>query len=335
MRIFFKKSFFLFVLFVLFNFSASSLQAATELKLALLAPEGSTWAKVMHDWDKELTQLTQGRVKFKFYFGGVMGDERDVIRKMRYGQVHMSAFTGLGLGVVNPEMRILELPFLAQTYDEIDKISAAFQPKLEAGFKKRGFTLLAWNETGFVHVFSNKPVKSLEDMKGMKWWAWDGDPLVEALYKEVGITPIPLSLPDVYTSLQTNLIDAVYSTPLAVLALQWSSRVKYISDVKLTHASGGILISNNAYKMLSAADRSVLEKTAKKYSQILLTRIRSDNEKSYTVLKEQGLKFVSIPPAELKRIQEKCIHVWDQLAGKLYSKEMLAELKAFLQTLRK
>ena len=143
--------------------------AVTEIKLAFLAPEGTTWHKVMTAWNEELFKKTSGQVRFKIYAGGVLGDERDVIRKMRIGQVHAAGFTGLGLGLVNPAVRVLELPMLVENYEEVDALAKHIQPKLEAGFKKKGFVLLAWAETGFVNIFSNKkPISSVSDMERMK-----------------------------------------------------------------------------------------------------------------------------------------------------------------------
>lgn len=303
----------------------STSHAATEIKLAILAPEGSTWHKVMTAWDKELQKKTAGRVKFKIYAGGVLGDEKDVIRKMRIGQIHAAGLTGLGLGIVNPAVRVLELPMLVSNYAEADAVARRIWPKLEAGFDKKGFKVLGAAETGFINIFSNKPISSRDDMKGVKMWAWEGDPLVEEMYKVFKIVPIPLPVTDVMTSLQTHLIDGVYAPPLGAIALQWFTYTKYITDLKLADSTGGIIITKKAYNKIPAADRNVLDKTAKKYSKMLVDRIRVDNEKSYMTLAEAGLEQVKVSDEEVERIRKTSKEVWHKLAGKLYPKELLDE----------
>lgn len=310
--------------------SFSVAQAATEIKVAILAPEGSTWAKVMHEWNDELKQRTEGRLSLKLYPGGVLGDELDVIRKIRIGQCHAGGFTGVGLGAINAEVRVLELPFLFENYTEVDAVSKKIAKRLESGFEKKGFILLGWTETGFVNIFSKKPIASSKDMKGMKMWAWEGDPLVEALYQQFGIVPTPLTLPDVLTSLQTGLIDAVYAPPLAAIALQWFTRTPYLTKENIGYSLGGFLIDKKFYLKLPAADRDILQDTATKFSRILVERTRQDNEASYTSLHGAGLKFISIPPKAMEEIRTTSKNVWEVLAGKLYSTELLREVQTTL-----
>lgn len=306
-------------------FTSANALAVTEIKLALLAPEGSTWHKVMTAWDKELKEKSSGRVALKIYAGGVLGDEQDVIRKMRIGQVHAAGFTGLGLGIVNPAVRVLELPLLVSSYKQADAVTKKIQPKLEAGFDQKGFLLLGWAETGFVNLFSNKPIASLKDMNGMKMWAWEGDPLVEAMYKAFKIVPIPLPITDVLTSLQTKMIDAVYAPPLGAIALQWFTSTKYMSDLKLADSTGGILITKSALAGLSPADAALLKETGRKYAAELVKQTRAENEKSYATLTKAGVKTIAIPPEEVEKIRATCKEIWSSLAGKLYPKELLDE----------
>jgi TRAP-type C4-dicarboxylate transport system substrate-binding protein len=306
-------------------FFATVSHAKTEIKMAILAPENSTWFTVMKQLDDELRQKTAGRVELKIYAGGVLGDERDVIRKMRIGQIHAAGFTGLGLGIINPEVRVLELPMLVSNYKEADALAAALQPRLEKGFLDKGFVLLGWAETGFVNIFSNKPISSRKDMDGKKMWAWEGDPLVEMMYKVFKIVPIPLPLTDVLTSLQTNLIDAVYAPPLAAIALQWFTQTKYITDLKLADSTGGILITKKALEMLSASDSQILKDVVRKYSKILVEKTREDNEKSYKTLLSAGLSEVKVSQKDLEMIKSTSKTVWNDLAGRLYPKALLDE----------
>lgn len=309
---------------LIITFSTSA-HAATEIKLAILAPEGTAWHKVMTAWDKELSEKTQGRVKLKIYAGGAMGDENDIVRKMRIGQVHAAGFTGLGLGIINPSVRVLELPMLVSNYAEMDAVTKKIQPKLEKGFDEKGFVFLGWAETGFVNVFSNKPISSLKDMGGMKMWAWEGDQLVAEMYKAFKIVPIPLPITDVLTSLQTKMVEAVYTPPLGAIALQWFTAVKYMSDLKLADSTGGILMTKQSFSSLSPADQQILRETGRKYAAELVKQTRADNDKSYSTIAKAGIQTVKVDPEEVEKIRATSREVWKALAGKLYSQELLNE----------
>jgi TRAP-type transport system periplasmic protein len=303
--------------------TAGAAHAATEIKLAILAPEGSTWHKVMTAWNRELQEKTKGQVLLKIYPGGTLGDEMDVVRKMRIGQIQAAGLTGLGLGAINPEVRVLELPMLVANYAEADAVAAKIWPKLAPGFEKNGFAVLGVGETGFINIFSNRKIASRADMKGAKMWAWEGDPLVATMYKVFNIVPIPLPITDVLTSLQTKLIDGVYAPPLGAIALQWFTQTKYYTDLKLADSTGGIVMSKKALDAMAPADREILTTTAKKYAKQLIDATRADNESSYAQLAKAGLTKVPIAPEESEQIRQTSREVWTTLVGKLYSKELL------------
>ena len=189
------------------------------LKFATLAPSGSTWMNLLEDWGEEVKIRSDGRLLFKFYPGGVQGDEPDVLKKMRFNQLQGGAFTGYGIGRMYSPARVLELPFLFRDVREVDHVRNQFTAQFQDGFRDHGYELLGWMEVGFVHMFSTQPVDSIEGMKSRRVWLWQGDPLGQAFFNASGISPVPLSIVDVYTSLSTGLIDTVYCTPLAAIAL--------------------------------------------------------------------------------------------------------------------
>ncbi|MCP4605776.1 MAG: ABC transporter substrate-binding protein [Proteobacteria bacterium] len=308
------------------TFLVTGVDASTRIKIATLAPEGTTWMKVMREMAKEVEEKTSGEVKIKFYSGGVMGDEGDVIRKMKFGQVHGGAFTGRGLGDINPEERVLELPFLFDNYEEADCVTKKVQDRLAAGFEKKGFVLIGWAEAGFVYVFTNKPVYTANDIKGVKMWMWEGDPLAKALSKANGIVPVPLDLPNVLTSMQTGLIDAVYSSPYAVVALQWHNRVKYMIDLKLSFATGALLLSKKQFDKLSPEAQKIMREVVAKNCRRLTELTRKENKEAIDVLKKSGIKISGMKPKqEVDKIKKSSTKIYNGLVGTLYSRELLEE----------
>ncbi|MBU2574791.1 MAG: TRAP transporter substrate-binding protein DctP [Elusimicrobia bacterium] len=316
-------------------FSSQPLNAQTLIKFATLAPEGSTWMKVMRQFSAELSSATQGRVKFKFYAGGVSGDEKDVSRKIRLGQLHSAGFTGVGLGEIAPEIRILDTPFLFKTPAEIDHVYSAFDADFRKIFESRGYILLGWAEVGNVYLFSNSPVTKPEDLKPVKMWIWEGDPIAEATFSALKLNPIPLSITDVMTSLQTGMINGIYASPLSVLALQWHTKMKYAFSLSIANASGAVVISKKLFNTLSKEDRKTMTAIADRQLKNLNAASRKDNKKSIATLKKEKITFTNPASPEIVSSFEKMgAQARLALVGKLYSKDLLDKIEAALKQFR-
>ena len=302
-----------------------------KIKFATLAPDGSTWMNVMREFDQAIRDQSNGEMGFKIYPGGVAGDEKDVLRKIRLGQLHSAGFTGVGLGEIYPEVRIFDSPFLFRNYDEVDFIHQKFFDKFADGFEKNGYILLGWADVGFVYVYTNTPVKTLDDMKNVKMWMWEGDPVAEATFKSFGVNPIPLSVIDVMTALQTGMVNGVYVSPLAILTLQWFTKVKYMMEVPLADAAGAVLISKKMFDKIPAQYQKILVDNAKKYFDKLMKLSREDNARSIETLKQNGIQLIPSPPSdELKLFQEKGKQARRMMAEKLYPLELVEEVEQAL-----
>lgn len=281
-----------------FALLSSGVSAAEHtLKFATLAPPGSTWMNLLEDWGRTVSERSQGRLEFKFYPGGVQGDEPDVLKKMRFGQLHGGAFTGYGIGQMYSPARVMELPFLFDNYAEIDHVRARFMPEFERGFQDNGYRLLGWMEVGFVYFFSKHPITTLDDLKQRRIWLWQGDALGAAMFRAGDLAPVPLSITDVFTSLSTGLIDTVYCTPLAAIALQWFTKTQYIVDLPMTNGIGALVVSNRFYDSLPPDLQTLLAETGRETGERLIAATRIDNEKSLEVLEQEGLRFVMDPDA--------------------------------------
>lgn len=306
------------------------------IKFATLAPEGSTWMKSMTELDAELQKATAGRLKFKFYAGGVSGDEKDVVKKVRIGQLHAAGFTGVGLGEIAPEVRVLDAPWLFNDAKELDHIYKNFDKPLTEAVEKAGFVLLGWTELGPIHVFSKNPINGPEDMKKAKMWVWEGDPIAQAAYKAIGVAPIPLSIVDVMSALQTGLVDAVYGPPMGVIALQWFTRTKHIYAVPMAYGTGAVLLSKKFFDGIEPADQKTLRELSAKHLRRLNELSRVENESAMGTLQKQGLKTSGKPSAAtLALYAELGKKARQELAGKLYSAQLLEKIEKSLEEFRR
>jgi len=305
------------------------------IKFATIAPDGSTWMNVMKEYDATIRKESGGRMGFKIYAGGVQGDEKSVLRKIRVGQLHSGGFTGVGMGEIAPKVRILDSPFLVRSDDEVDMLYKEFGKDFEQAFEEGGYVLLGWAEVGFVHVFTSSPIRKGEDLKGIKMWTWEGDPIAETAFRTLGINPIPLSVTDVNTSLQTGLIDAFYTTPYAAIALQWYTRVKYLVDVPLADASGSVLISKKYYDQLPKDLQEILLRNGRLYISKLTQLSRKDNKDALTELKKRGITVLTANQKDILEYVDVGNRSRRALVGKLYSEEFLNKVEKAITDFRK
>ena len=266
--------------------------AAKTLRIATLAPDGSSWHKAFEETAREVYARTNKELEIVIYAGGTMGDEGAMVRKMRHGQLDGAAITSVGLGEINKQLLMLQLPLLFANDSQLDyvrgQMSSTFEGLLDAG----GFRLAAWGDLGFIYLFSNTPVKTPDDIKSTKMWVWDTDPVSKAVMEVAGVNAVELGVPDVLPSLQTGLIDAFTNSPYGSIALQWYTKAAYVTNLKMSVGIGGSVLTNKAWNDLDPAHQQVLtDVTKEKYGE-LVTRIRKDNKKSMKSLKEAGLAVV-------------------------------------------
>ena len=298
------------------------------IKLATLVPKGTSWAKTIQSMAKEIKKETSGKVKFKVYYGGVQGDEPVVLQKTRIGQIHGGIFTGKTLGDIFSDVRAIEIPFNFY-HDEqkalasLEKNKNYFNEKIE----ENGFINLGFYGIGKVYVVSTKKVKSLQELKGIKMWAWEGDKIIRAMMESLELVSVPLALPDVMSSLSTGIIEAAYGPPLAILALQWQNKIKYLIDFPTAYTIGALLITNKQWKKVSAPHREIIKKIAKKYVDEANKHAIEDNKKALSTLKELGVEFVSFNEVDLKQAEKIRNTVTSKLKGNILSSKILKELE--------
>jgi TRAP-type transport system periplasmic protein len=294
------------------------------IKFASIAPEGSTWMNIMREYDAAVRKESAGRLGFKIYPGGVQGEDKDVLPKIRLGQLQSAGLTGFGMGKIAPQLRILDSPFLFESYDEVDHLYTALDAEFTRALQENNFVLLGWAEVGFVYVLSNTPVRSTADMNGVKMWMWEGDLIAEATFKAFGIKPIPLSVIDVLTSLQTGLINGAYTSPLAAIALQWNTRVKYMMGLPLADASGAVVISKTAYDKLPADLQEILTRNGRKFMRELTLKSRKENADAIETLKKNGIQIVDVTsPKSIQEYTDAGKRARQSLVGKLYDQALL------------
>ena len=314
---------------------AASVAKTLEIKIATLAPGGSSWMKTFHSIDAEVREKTDKQVGFKFYPGGVLGDEKDMLRKMHIGQIHGAALTSAGLSAIFNEMDVFQIPFLFESYHEVDYVTEEMGAFFQKGFDENGYILLGWSEAGFVHLMSTTPVATLDNLRKAKVWTWADSPMTKVIFDEANVSAIPLSVPDVLVGLQTGLVDVVYAPPTGAISLQWFTKIKYMTDVNLIYLIGGLVIQKKVFNKISPDHQKILLETCRRRLNELKTTIRQENQEAIQVMVKHGVKIITPTPAQVADFKKVSDQAMQRLEGKSFSKKIRDEVITKIEAYRK
>lgn len=329
----------LIICVVFLSFSATTdnafaKKAKYKFKIASLAPDGSIWMDNFNAFGKEVAEKTNGDVVFRTYAGGSMGDDLAMYRKMRVGQLNGGGFTMSGIAGIVPDFRVMAIPFLFNSYEEVDYVLDGLTPMFKEQFAAKGLHYLAFTEVGFVYAMSTKPVDTLEGLKSTKSWTPTGDSLSTDYLKNVGINSIQLSLPDVLSSLQTGMVETVYNSLYGSIVLQWFTSLKYINNVPSGYAYGAILLDGKKYNKLPKEYQVIIDEAAEKFFPPLIADTRKTNFESREVLTGKGLEFQTPTKEMITDLSSFTQQTIDQAIGELFSQEAYTQMQTLLDRYR-
>ena len=315
---------------------AAPAQAQTQtLKIATIAPESSSWMQDMRAAAEAIEDHTEGRVKFKFYGGGVQGNDKQVQRKMRTGQLHGGAFTSGGLNQFQADADVFSLPLLFNTLEEARYVRQRLEPEVRRRLEDAGYVNFGLAAAGFAYMMSNKPLQTLSDLDGQKIWIPEGDPAGFAALRALGIAPVVMPVTDVMTGLQTSLLDSVTVPPVGAIVFQWHTRLKFITDVPVAYVYAALLIDQKAFGRIGPEDRQVvrevMEGVYRKFDQ---NGVR-DNAKALQALLDSGLQMVEPRVEEIAQWRGIVTRSHEQLGREgVYDGELLNRIQRLIDDYR-
>ncbi len=286
---------------------------AVDIKIASVAPDGSHWMQQMRAGAAEIQSRTGGRVALKFYPGGVMGNDAQVLRKVRIGQLQGGAFTAGGLGERYGPLNLYGIPLMFRSLDEVDVVRRRLDSKLIAGLEQAGFVCFGFIEGGFANLLSNEPISSVEDLRRKKVWVPEGDQSSFLAMQALGLSPVVLPVTDVLTGLQTGLVEVAFASPVAALVLQWHTKVKYITSLPVSYSMGVFAIEKDAFGGLSPADQQVVREVMGRFMSELDEAARTDNERAAEVLASSGVKTVDVNAGDVENWRHAVESIYPEL----------------------
>ena len=297
--------------------------AESEIRIATLAPDGSDWMKEFDKAAAEVKEKTSGRVVLKYFAGGQQGDERDYVRKIKLGQLDGAGVTSIGLSMIEESIRVLEVPMMFKEVGEVDYVADKMWGYFQKKFEAKGFKLNDRGEVGWIFVTSKDKLETIDQFKKAKIWQWGDDVIIGAMFKTLGMTGVPLGVPEVDSSLTSGRLTAAYGSPYATVALQWFSKVKYMTSMPMSFAIGATVVSLEATKKLSAEDQKTVAEIGKSSSKRLRKVIRKANEEAKATMTKRGIVIVKTPPDTIAAFEKAAAEVQKSLVGKVFSQAEL------------
>jgi TRAP-type transport system periplasmic protein len=294
--------------------------AAVTLKLGTLAPLGSPWDKIIKDMGEE---WKAGGVLLKVYPGGELGDEPDMVSKMRTGQIQAGVFTVVGLSQIDKGFSALSIPMLYKTDAESDYVRSKLQPVLEKRLLADGFKILNWGDAGWVMFFGKNPILTPDDLKKAKFFIWGNDTDTMNIWKSAGYSPVPLSATDILPNLQTGLIDSFDTTPLSALSFQWFPLAPHMTNLKWAPLVGATIVTTKAWNSIPLASRPALLKAAAEAGKRFKDEIRTDNQAAIDAMKQRGLIVHDVTDEQYAQWEQLFQSVYPQISGTVVPADMM------------
>jgi TRAP-type C4-dicarboxylate transport system substrate-binding protein len=297
------------------------------IKMGTVAPDGSPWHQILQQMGQDWRNISGGQVELRIYPGGVLGDEPDMIQKMRIGQLQAVALSGSGLSRLEPAVACLQIPLLIDSYEELDYVRDRMAPRLEQAIEKKGYVVLNWGDAGWVHFFTKTPAKRLDDIRRMKLFIMAGDADALELYQSAGFRPVPLATTDMLPALQTGLIDAFDVPPLLAMLNQWFGVAQYMIDIKWAPLVGATIVSKKTWERIPEANRTKMLEAARTAGLRLRGEIRKMGDDAVEAMKKRGLKVITLEAATAAEWQREVEEAYPKLRGRLVAADLFDEVR--------
>lgn len=277
--------------------------SALDLKIASIAPESSPYGRALQRLAGEWQKISGGRVKVRLYHNGIVGDQSDILRKIRIGQIQGGIFTNAGVSGVAREALSVSVPFLIRNDAEFRYVMTGLRPVLDRRFTDSGFKLVAWAEAGWLYFFSRDAVRTPSEMRQLRLGVPATEQDLVNTFKAIGYRPIPLDTTQVLTSLNSGVADAIISSPLLAAGYQWFAIARYMLDLPIAPAAGCILLSERAWNRIPAEFRQPFLDAARRTEETLQSSLEDLDSRAISAMTSYGLQKVTPTPAEIAQWQ--------------------------------
>lgn len=315
--------------------ATTSAQSVVEIRLGTIVPKASLWHETLQYVRQEWRRISNGVVQVKIYPGGVLGDEAEMVRKVRQGTIEAVGLSSVGLSRIDDGVSCLQVPMMFRSYAELDHVRERLATKLEQRIEAKGFKVLNWADGGWVHTFTRTPARTPDDVRKLKLFTTAGDPETERLYKQFGFNVVPLSLTDMVTSLQTGMINAFSVVPLFAQLQESYKLAPNMIDILWMPLVGGTVISQRAWDKIPAVHRPAMREAAVSAGERLRGDIRAMGDAAVHAMEKQGLQVIRLDPATRAAWQSAAEASYPKLRGRYCPADLFDEVQNLRDAFRR
>jgi TRAP-type transport system periplasmic protein len=306
--------FILFVVFLALSSGSTILAQEVVIKLATLAPRDSTWYRILEEMGEGWKQASGGRVRLRIY-AGTQGDESDIMRRLRVGQLQAAAVTTVGLGSIDASTQAFHIPLAFNSSEELEYVQSRVRGRIERALLDKGFVVLNWGEAGWTRFFTKAPVASPDDLRKVKLFVWSTGKSSDDIWKDNGFQPVALSSVDILPGLQTGMIAAINVPPLAALSNQWFAFTGYMTDLPWAPLTGATIIVKSSWEQIPQDLRAALARTAQEAGEKMRKEVRNLEQRAIDEMVKRGLQVVKVPPDTARQWNKMVESIYPRLRG--------------------
>ncbi len=314
--------------------SAASAEPVT-LRFATAAPDGTAWARLFRAMGRDIAADSNGTVVTKWYFGGVAGNEQQMLSRLKKNQLDAVMSGGMMCMSLSPSMRVLRLLGLFQSREEASYVLGRLGPDIDREFARNGFHNVGTAGLGSDMMFTRQPVRSIADLRRTRFWYWDLDETMGVQLRALGMTPVGLPVEEAGRAYEDKRVDGFMAVPTAALAYQWSAAVAYLSQLRLGFLPGCMVMTNHAWDSLGVEDREAVTGAAAKFQARLEELGRSqDAELLGSLFARQGLKQTPVSAAFASEFFEAAAAARASIRDKLIPGELIDRVTGWVADYR-
>jgi TRAP-type transport system periplasmic protein len=267
---------------------------AQTVKIATLAPNGTVWSRILDEQTDAWKRDTQGRVDVRLYPGGVAGDDPDLIRKMRIGQLHGASLTVKGLTEIDNAFNIFTIPLFFQSPEEMHYVLEVMTPVLRQRLEEKGFILLNWGYAGWVNLYSKRPIEGQADLQAQKLFMWGGDDASIRIWRAHGLQPVAIPATEVTMAIQTGMIEALATAPLVALTFQWFRQATYQLNEPLAPLIGATVLTRRGWNAIAERDRAAIRAASARAAERYVREVPDQDARAIAAMEERGLTVTRV-----------------------------------------
>ncbi len=315
--------------------AATASAQTTVIRLGTLVPKDSAWYQILLKMGEDWKRVSNGKIELHIYPGGEQGDEPEMVEKVRIKKLQAVALSGAGLSGIDADVSALQIPLMLDSYEELDYVRDHISERLQKGLEKRGYIVLNWGDAGWVHFFTKTPASRPDQIRAMRLCVLQGDTGSFAIYQANGFHPVALAATDIFTGLQTGLVDAIQGPPLFALANQWYVGARNMLDIKFAQLVGATLIAKDVWDKIPPQTQKGMMAAAQTAGVALREEIRKAEANAIPLMQQFGLNVVHADPAAVEQWRKLAESIYPKIKGTMVPPDLFDEVVRLRDEYRK